>query len=177
MKNSKANIAGESGESKRAVTEKEVSPKIITGENLLPVLNHLRSKNKKIVFTNGVFDIIHRGHIVYLQKAKQLGDILILGLNTDASVKRIKGEGRPINNENDRSFVLSAFECVDYIVLFSEDTPTDLIKTIHPDILVKGADYTIDEVIGREFAKETVLIDFQEGYSSTNIINKVYFYG
>jgi len=162
------------GELTQIITEKAVSSKIISRENLLPLLNNLRSKNKKIVFTNGVFDIIHRGHIAYLQKAKQLGDILILGLNTDDSVKRIKGEGRPINNENDRSFVLSAFEFVDYIIMFSEDTPVNLLKTVHPDILVKGADYTVEEVIGREFATKTVLIDFQEGYSSTNIINKVF---
>ena len=161
-------------ELKQTVVEKEIVSKIISEENLLPLLNNLRSKNTKIVFTNGVFDIIHRGHISYLQKARQLGDILMLGLNTDASVKRIKGEGRPINHEDDRAFVLSAFEFVDYIIMFSEDTPTNLIKTIHPDVLVKGADYKIEGVIGREYAKETVLIDFQEGYSSTNIVNKIF---
>ena len=155
-------------------TERKTETKICTIDEFLPVLENLRRNNKKIVFTNGVFDIIHKGHISYLQKAKQKGDILILGLNTDASVKRIKGEGRPINDENDRAFVLSAFEFVDYIVLFSEDTPVNLLKTVQPDVLVKGADYKIEEVIGREFAKETVLIDFQEGYSSTNIINKVF---
>ena len=160
-------------ELKQIVTEKEIDSKIISEEKLLPLLNNLRSKNKKIVFTNGVFDIIHRGHISYLHKARQLGDILMLGLNTDASVKRIKGEGRPINHENDRAFVLSAFEFVDYIIMFSENTPSNLIKTIHPDVLVKGADYKIEGVIGREYAEETVLIDFQAGYSSTNIINKV----
>ena len=160
-------------ELKQTVEDKEIASKIISSEKLLSVLNNLRSQNKKIVFTNGVFDIIHRGHISYLYKARQLGDILILGLNTDASVKRIKGEGRPINHENDRAFVLSAFEFVDYIILFSEDTPINLLKTVQPDVLVKGADYTIEGVIGREYAKETVLIDFQEGYSSTNIINKL----
>ena len=154
------------------VSKETVSSKIINQANLTSLLENLRSKNKKIVFTNGVFDIIHRGHISYLQKAKQLGDILILGLNTDSSVKRIKGEGRPINNENDRAFVLSAYEFVDYIVMFSDDTPQDLIKAVQPNVLVKGADYKIEEVIGREFAKETILIDFQEGYSSTTIINK-----
>jgi len=156
------------------VSEKTVSSKIITQQNLLLILDQLRTINKKIVFTNGVFDIIHRGHISYLQKARQLGDILILGLNTDASIKRIKGEGRPINQENDRAYVLSAFEFVDYIIMFSEDTPYNLIKMVKPNVLVKGADYKIENVVGREFATETVLIDFQEGYSSTKIIEKVF---
>ena len=151
-----------------------VSEKIITQENLSFVLNNLRHENKKIVFTNGVFDIIHRGHISYLQKARQLGDILILGLNTDASVKRIKGEGRPINHENDRAFVLSAIEFVDYIIMFSEDTPYNLLKAVQPDVLVKGADYKIEDVVGKEFATETILINFEEGYSSTNIINQAF---
>ena len=155
------------------VAEKSSSSKVIDLEHLLPILQNIR-KNKKIVFTNGVFDVIHKGHIYYLRKAKQLGDLLILGLNADSSVKRIKGEGRPINNEADRAFVLSAFDFVDYIVLFSDDTPHDLIRMVQPDILVKGADYKIEAVVGREFAKETVLIDFQTGYSTTNIINKGY---
>jgi D-beta-D-heptose 7-phosphate kinase/D-beta-D-heptose 1-phosphate adenosyltransferase len=163
-------------EIEQAVSEQTVSSKIITQENLLHILTDLRSKNKRIVFTNGVFDVIHRGHIYYLQKAKQLGDILIIGLNTDSSVKRLKGETRPINNEVDRAFVLSAFEFVDYVVLFSEDTPYNLIKTIQPDVLAKGADYKIENVVGREFTKETVLIDFQEGYSSTDIFNRTYKY-
>ena len=156
-----------------AVAEKSSLSKVIDLELLLPILQNIRT-NKKIVFTNGVFDVIHKGHIYYLRKAKQLGDLLILGLNTDSSVKRIKGEGRPFNNETDRAFVLSAFNFIDYIVLFSDNTPIELIKMVQPDILVKGADYKIEEVIGREFAKETVLIDFQAGYSSTNIINKGY---
>ena len=161
-------------ELEQAVSEKPKPVKIITQKDLLPLLADLRGKNKKIVFTNGVFDIIHKGHIYYLQKANRLGDVLIIGLNSDASVKRLKGEGRPINNEADRAFVLSAFEFVDYVVTFSEDTPYNLIKMVQPDVLVKGADYKIENVVGREFAGETVLIDFQEGYSSTKIINKAY---
>ena len=152
--------------------EKEDLLKVVSHQQLFSILPELR-KGKKIVFTNGVFDVIHKGHIFYLQKAKQLGDLLILGLNTDASVKRLKGNDRPINNENDRAYVLNALSCIDYIVLFAEDTPIDLIKAVQPDILVKGSDYTIEKVIGREFAKETVLIDFQTGYSSTNIINRL----
>lgn len=129
--------------------------------------------NKRKVFTNGCFDILHRGHVEYLEKARELGDILILGLNTDASVKRLKGEMRPINSEMDRAIVLSALWCIDYIILFDEDTPFELIKSIRPDILVKGGDYKIEEVVGREFAKEVILIDFVDGYSTTNIINKM----
>ncbi len=129
--------------------------------------------NKRKVFTNGCFDILHRGHVEYLEKARELGDILILGLNTDASVKRLKGEMRPINSEIDRAIVLSALWCIDYIILFDEDTPFELIKSIRPDILVKGGDYKIEEVVGREFAKEVILIDFVDGYSTTNIINKM----
>ena len=160
-------------EPKLIQTDKTSSSKVINREQLLSILQTIR-KDKKIVFTNGVFDVIHKGHIYYLQKARQLGDILIVGLNSDSSVKRIKGEGRPINNETDRAFVLSAFGFVDYIVLFSTDTPIDLIQMLQPDVLVKGADYKIEAVIGREFAKETVLIDFQAGYSSTTLINKGY---
>ena len=151
---------------------KQFKNKVVTQEYLFSILPNLR-KDKKIVFTNGVFDVIHKGHVFYLHQARQLGDLLILGLNTDASVKRIKGNDRPVNNESDRAFVLSAFYFIDYIVFLSEDTPIDLIKAIQPDVLVKGSDYTIENVVGHEFVKETVLIDFQTGYSSTNIINKM----
>ena len=140
-------------------------------EELKNILN--AREGKKIVFTNGCFDIIHRGHVEYLQKAKELGDILILGLNSDDSVRRLKGASRPINNETDRAIVLSALECIDYVVIFDEDTPLELIKFIKPDILVKGGDYKIEEVVGREYAKRTVLIDFVNGYSTTHIIKKI----
>lgn len=144
--------------------------KILYIEELKEVLNSERSKNKKIVFTNGCFDIIHRGHVEYLQKAKELGDLLILGLNSDLSVKRLKGENRPINKEKDRAIVLAALECIDYITIFEEDTPLELIKIVKPDILAKGGDYKIENIAGREYAKETVLIDFVDGYSTSNII-------
>lgn len=144
--------------------------KILYIEELKEVLNSERSKNKKIVFTNGCFDIIHRGHVEYLQKAKELGDLLILGLNSDLSVKRLKGENRPINKEKDRAIVLAALECIDYITIFKEDTPLELIKIVKPDILAKGGDYKIENIAGREYAKETILIDFVDGYSTSNII-------
>lgn len=144
--------------------------KILYIEELKEVLNSERIKNKKIVFTNGCFDIIHRGHVEYLQKAKELGDLLILGLNSDLSVKRLKGENRPINKEKDRAIVLAALECIDYITIFEEDTPLELIKIVKPDILAKGGDYKIENIAGREYAKETILIDFLDGYSTSNII-------
>lgn len=148
-----------------------MNKKILNIEELKEVLNIIR--NKKIVFTNGCFDILHRGHVEYLQKARELGDLLILGLNSDLSVKKLKGENRPINNEEDRAIVLSSLECVDYITIFNEDTPLELIKIVKPDILVKGGDYKIENVVGREFAKETILIDFVDGYSTTKIIKNI----
>lgn len=148
-----------------------MNKKITDIEKLKEILN--KNNGKKIVFTNGCFDILHRGHVEYLQKAKELGDLLVLGLNSDSSVKRLKGESRPINNEKDRAIILSALECVDYIIIFNEDTPLELIKNLKPDILVKGGDYKIENVVGREYAKETVLIDFVDGYSTTKIIKNI----
>ena len=150
-----------------------INKKLIERNNLDAVLNKYREENKKIVFTNGCFDILHRGHVEYLQKARELGDLLILGLNSDDSVKRLKGNDRPINNEIDRAIVLAALECINYISIFDEDTPLELIKIVKPDVLVKGGDYKIENVVGREYSKETVLIDFVDGYSTTNIIKKI----
>ena len=133
----------------------------------------LKNSDKKIVFTNGCFDILHAGHIKYLNKAKKLGDILIVGLNSDSSVKRLKGKTRPINSQNSRALLLSALEFVDFVIIFDEDTPLNLIEKIRPDILVKGADYAGKEVVGSNIAKEVVLVDFEDGFSTTNIINKI----
>lgn len=135
-------------------------------------LSKWKRNGSRIVFTNGCFDILHRGHVDYLQKAKALGDYLVVGINTNRSVKALKGEARPVNDENDRAFLLSSLRCVDRVVLFDDDTPYELIKLIAPDILVKGGDYREDEVVGREFAKETVIIPLVEGYSTTGIIAK-----
>ncbi|MCK5075701.1 MAG: D-glycero-beta-D-manno-heptose 1-phosphate adenylyltransferase, partial [Calditrichia bacterium] len=128
-------------------------------------------------FTNGCFDIIHRGHVEYLSQAKELGDFLIIGLNTDESVRRLKGEGRPLVEEQSRAVLLAALEMVDAVILFDDDTPLNLIKNILPDILVKGADYTIEQIVG---AKEVLgngglvkTIDFVEGFSTTDIIRKI----
>lgn len=149
------------------------SEKILTKESLLSRLSLLRAQGKRVIFTNGCFDILHKGHVKYLQEARALGDLLIVGLNTDSSIKRLKGEARPINPQEDRAFVLSGLGCVDFVVLFDEDTPHALIKSIAPDVLVKGADYAGKEVVGSEFVSEVVLIDFVEGKSTTAIIQKI----
>jgi len=145
--------------------------KIVTVSELKKILSSQR--NKKIVFTNGCFDVLHKGHVIYLQKAREIGDILIVGLNTDDSVKKLKGPSRPVNNQTARAIVLSALECVNYVVLFSEDTPYELIKELSPNVLVKGSDYKKEEVIGGDLVDEIKLINFEKGYSSSNIIKKL----
>jgi len=129
--------------------------------------------NKKVVFTNGCFDILHLGHVKYLQKARALGDVLIVGVNSNESVTRLKGPSRPVNDEFDRAYLLASLEVVDYVVIFKEDTPYELIKKIKPDILVKGADYKDKEVVGSDIAKEVKLIDFVDGKSTTSIIERM----
>lgn len=132
-----------------------------------------KAAGETVVFTNGCFDIIHVGHVTYLEKARNLGKHLIVGLNTDASVQRLKGVTRPLVHELDRARVLAALACVDAVVLFDQDTPTELISQIRPDILVKGGDYKPEEVAGREYAGEVQIIDFEDGYSTTNVVNKI----
>ena len=136
-----------------------------------------RFQGKKIVFTNGCFDILHLGHIDYLSAASELGDLLIIGLNTDLSVSKIKGENRPIQDEVSRAFVLASLGFVDAVVFFGEDTPYNLIKIIQPDILVKGADYRPEDIVGYDIVKnkggEIVTIEFLEGYSTTAIEKKI----
>jgi D-beta-D-heptose 7-phosphate kinase/D-beta-D-heptose 1-phosphate adenosyltransferase len=144
--------------------------KIKTKEEITELLKNFH--NKKIVFTNGCFDILHVGHVKYLEVAKSFGDILIIGLNSDASVKRLKGESRPINISEDRAYVLSSLEAVSYVVEFEEDTPYELISAIKPDILVKGGDYKGKSVVGSDIAKELRLVDFIDGKSTTKIIEK-----
>jgi D-glycero-beta-D-manno-heptose 1-phosphate adenylyltransferase len=143
----------------------------------LPVRKKLKDENKKIVFTNGCFDILHRGHIAYLKQAKSLGDYLIIGLNSDSSVKKIKGDSRPINNENDRAYVLNSLKVVNAVVIFSEDTPYDLIKEIQPDLLVKGGDWTEDKIVGADIVKKAggkvVSLKYVDNYSTTSTINKL----
>ncbi len=137
----------------------------------------LRKEGKKVVFTNGVFDIIHRGHVEYLTRAKAFGDILIVGINSDASVRRIKGAQRPIVGESDRAFVVAHLTPVDYVCTFSEDTPLDLIITLVPDVLVKGADWKIDEIVGREVVERAggtvAAIEFVPDRSTSGIIERI----
>ncbi|TAL67128.1 MAG: D-glycero-beta-D-manno-heptose 1-phosphate adenylyltransferase [Bacteroidetes bacterium] len=141
------------------------------------IANKFRIEGKKIVFTNGCFDIIHSGHITYLSKAKELGDVLIVGLNSDDSVTRLKGPGRPVNNENDRVLVLDSLRFVDYVVLFNEDTPYNLIKEIIPDVLVKGGDYTINTIVGADFVSQkggkVISIPLVEGKSTSGLLEKI----
>ena len=132
----------------------------------------IRAVEKKTVFTNGCFDVLHRGHIEYLKQSKQLGDRLVVGINSDASVKRLKGLCRPINTEEDRKFVLESLDCVDEVIIFDEDTPYDLIKRLQPDIITKGGDYTVETVVGNDLA-EVVIIPTVEGYSTTNILENI----
>lgn len=137
----------------------------------------LKKCGKKTVFTNGCFDILHRGHITYLEKAKNLGDMLIVGLNSDSSVKKLKGETRPVNGELDRAFVLDALRCVDVVVIFGEDTAEEIVGFLKPDIYVKGGDYTIDTLpeakIAMSYGGKVELISFVEGYSTTNTIERM----
>ncbi|WP_408098433.1 D-glycero-beta-D-manno-heptose 1-phosphate adenylyltransferase [Peredibacter sp. HCB2-198] len=144
-----------------------------------PSLEHFLKQNegKRIVFTNGCFDILHRGHVTYLAEARKLGDLLVVGVNSDASVKRLKGPERPINNENDRAYVLSQLKSVDFTEIFTEDTPLNLILKVKPKILVKGGDWKIDQIVG---AKEVLAdggdvfsLNFVDGYSTTSIIQKI----
>ena len=133
----------------------------------------LKLKGEKIVFTNGCFDLVHAGQISYLEKAKNFGDILILGLNSDRSVNSLKGKGRPVNLQEDRAYILAALEVVDYVVIFDEDTPYELIRSIEPHILVKGGDYRGKEVVGQDIVDELRLVEFVDGKSSTKTIEKI----
>jgi rfaE bifunctional protein nucleotidyltransferase chain/domain len=161
----------------RGDIEKTLLSKRISIEALKSLIAGWKSDGKRVVFTNGVFDLLHTGHITYLSKAAELGDKLVIGLNSDASVKRIKGDDRPVNDENTRALLLASFFFVDAVVIFGEDTPLNLITTLMPDVLVKGADYAIEDIAG---AKEVLAnggevktITFVEGYSSTAVIQKI----
>jgi D-beta-D-heptose 7-phosphate kinase / D-beta-D-heptose 1-phosphate adenosyltransferase len=146
---------------------------IKTWDEISSIARELKNKDKKIVFTNGCFDILHIGHVKYLEKTKGFGDILILGLNSDESVRRLKGENRPINSQVDRAYILASLEVIDYVVIFNDDTPLDLIKLIQPDVLVKGGDYEDKEVVGQDIAKEVKLVKFIDAKSTTKIIERI----
>lgn len=150
---------------------------LLSKDVISKVCEELRFQGKRIVFTNGCFDIIHSGHTFYLGEARKLGDVMIVGLNSDSSVRRLKGETRPVNNQFDRQEVLSALKSVDYVVFFEEDTPLELIKAVKPDFLVKGGDYNNDTIVGADFVVQSggkvVTIPLVPNKSTTNIINKM----
>lgn len=161
----------------RTSIEKTLLDKITDAEKLKGTIAQWKNEARKVVFTNGVFDLLHIGHITYLAKASELGDKLVIGLNSDSSVKRIKGDDRPVNDQNSRAALLAALFFVDAIVLFEEDTPLSLITTLMPNVLVKGADYAIENIVGGKEViangGEVKTISFVEGYSSTSIIQKI----
>jgi rfaE bifunctional protein nucleotidyltransferase chain/domain len=154
-----------------------IRERILNQEEIIPQVIRWRLKSKTIAFTNGVFDILHQGHIAVLAKAASFADILIVGINSDSSVKKLKGDSRPINNQQSRALVLASLIMVDAVVIFDEETPLELIKKIQPDVLVKGGDYTLDTIVG---AKEVManggkveIFPIEEGFSTTGIIEKI----
>jgi len=151
--------------------------KIFNLNDLVHQLRRWRLHNKKIVFTNGVFDILHEGHIASLSEAASYGHVLIVAVNADASVKRLKGESRPVNNENSRALLLASMVMTDAVILFEEDTPLNLIKTLLPDVLVKGGDYTLDQIVGAKEVMdnggEVKIVPVLDGFSTTGIIEKM----
>ena len=152
---------------------KYVEKSVYSWKEMKSIVQQWQDRGDIVVFTNGCFDILHRGHITYLQEAAQLGDRLIIGLNSNDSVRRLKGETRPLVDEEDRAYLLSALGCVDGVVLFDEDTPSQLLEIIRPNILVKGGDYKVDDVVGREFVDSVQILSFKDGYSTTNVVKKI----
>ncbi len=151
--------------------------KILAGEHIERTLAYWRFKNRRIVFTNGCFDIIHRGHVDYLARASELGDVLVVGLNTDRSVTAIKGPSRPLQDQEGRALVLASMSFVTAVILFDQETPLELIMQIRPDILVKGSDYPPEQIVGYDFVISSggrvETLDFVEGYSTTSILKKI----
>ena len=154
-----------------------IKSKIYTLPELVEQSKIWRSKGEKIVFTNGCFDLVHRGHVEVLANTADLGDKLIIGLNSDSSIQKLKGENRPIIDENSRAILLASLQFIDAIILFSENTPQKLIETIVPDILAKGGDYKVEEIAGHEVVLqnggEVILVPFIDGFSTTNIVDKI----
>lgn len=150
---------------------------VLSREEAAAFAEQVHARRETVVFTNGVFDLLHPGHVRYLQEARALGGVLIVGLNADASVRRNKGSDRPINPEGERAEVLAGLACVDAVVIFGEDTPAEIIRTIQPDVLVKGADWPADQIVGRDTVEarggRVVLMDVEPGHSTTSIIERV----
>ncbi len=150
---------------------------IVSLSELLEHLARLRTDGKQIVFTNGCFDILHRGHVEYLAAARRLGDVLVVGLNSDASVRRLKGPDRPINSEADRAAVLDALRAVDFVTIFDDDTPRALIEAVQPDVLVKGGDYTEESVVGADIVRQrggkVVIVPLLAGRSTSGLVDRI----
>lgn len=160
-----------------ALTHSDSDSKIKNLDVLVGIITAEKARGKKVVFTNGCFDLLHAGHVKYLQKARTLGDLLVLGLNSDASVRRLKGDKRPLINEDERAHIMAALDCIDYVVLFDQDTPLELITALKPHILTKGGDYTADDVVGKDvveaYGGRVELVSFVDGKSTTNIIERI----
>jgi len=158
-------------------TLKVLQNKIVSRKDLTTLVDEIKSKQQKIVFSNGCFDLVHRGHVEYLAKAADLADVFILGLNTDNSVSRLKGPSRPLQDEDARAILMAGFSFIDYVVLFDEDTPLELISEIIPDVLVKGNDYKIEDVVGYDIVQKNggsvQTIELTEGYSTSKIVDKI----
>ena len=158
-------------------TLERIQSKIVSRTDLSKIIDDLQSQNKKIIFSNGCFDLVHRGHVEYLAKAADLADVFVLGLNTDASVSRLKGPSRPLQDQEARAILMAGFSFIDYVVFFDEDTPLELIKEVQPDVLVKGNDYKIEDVVGYDVVTKkggTVqTVKLTEGYSTSIIVDKI----
>ncbi len=154
-----------------------MTDKVKTQDELIPILDRLKKQGKKVVFTHGCFDILHLGHVRYLQDAQGYGDILLVAVNSDSSVKSIKGAKRPIVSQSERAEVVAALEMVDYVTMFDEDTPYNIIKKLQPDVLIKGVDWTIDKIVGRDIVEarggRVIAIPFIEGASTTGIVERI----
>jgi rfaE bifunctional protein nucleotidyltransferase chain/domain len=157
--------------------EREAAARVLALEAAVRLVESRRSEGRTIVFTNGVFDLLHPGHLRYLQQARSLGDVLVVGVNADASVRRNKGPARPITSGMERAEIVAALACVDAVVLFHEDTPAEIIRSIQPDVLVKGADWPADQIVGRDTVEarggRVVRIPVEQGYSTTELVEKI----
>ncbi|HEX6972838.1 MAG TPA: D-glycero-beta-D-manno-heptose 1-phosphate adenylyltransferase [Vicinamibacterales bacterium] len=157
--------------------DRTAAARVLSQEDARRFVHTTRARGQKIVFTNGVFDLLHPGHVRYLQDARALGDLLIVGLNADASVRRNKGPERPVNAQDERAEVLAALACVDAVVIFDEDTPAEIIKLVQPDVLVKGADWAEDAIVGRDTVESrggrVVRVPIEQGYSTTAILRRI----
>ena len=161
----------------RAASPRRARDKVKSLAAAVRVVRRAQAASRRVVFTNGCFDLLHAGHVKYLQKARNLGDLLVLGLNSDASVRRLKGTKRPLIDQDERAHLLAALDCIDYVVIFDEDTPLNLITALKPLVLAKGGDYSLDGVVGRDvveaYGGRVELVTFVDGKSTTNIIERV----